>query len=114
MITLNRYEKIAKEIGQDTSNCPYCLKPIPLGEKQIDHIQASCLGGTDQLHNLVVCCQKCNLRKSGRFFIDWMDMLDADQRKSAHELYLSRYANGPEFQYWAWYVDHHHPLSHNS
>lgn len=38
------------------------------GKLHVDHIVPRRLQGTDDLSNLQILCQKCNLSKGGRFF----------------------------------------------
>jgi len=42
--------------------CQYCGRE---GADQIEHIHPQCTGGTDDLLNLTLACQPCNLKKSG-------------------------------------------------
>lgn len=49
---------------RDGPTCRYCGssgKPM-----QVDHVVPRCLGGSDELVNLVVACRQCNARKGGR------------------------------------------------
>lgn len=51
------------------SSCFYCGKPMladAAGLVTIDHIQPVSIGGTDDLHNLVFCCQPCNAKKGNK------------------------------------------------
>ena len=43
--------------------CPYCLKLIPLAEATKDHRIPKGRGGTNDIENLVLSCEKCNNEK---------------------------------------------------
>ena len=49
------------------TKCVYCG-----GEAtQIDHVIPRSRGGTDEVNNLVPCCQRCNISKSNRTPEEW-------------------------------------------
>ena len=60
----------AQERGQVT--CPYCRVTLDYEHKRtpngawVDHRIPYDQGGTDDQHNLVVCCQTCNISKGNR------------------------------------------------
>ena len=47
----------------DGYECVYCSKTTLL---EVDHVQPVTLGGTNDLDNLVTCCEKCNKKKGNR------------------------------------------------
>ncbi|HEY0073877.1 MAG TPA: HNH endonuclease [Abditibacteriaceae bacterium] len=64
----DRREAITRDIKSavfrmDNAECVYCSSQRLL---QVDHIQPVCLGGTNDLDNLVTCCDRCNSKKGNR------------------------------------------------
>lgn len=47
-------------------NCYYCKKNLTEGEKTVDHKLPVSKGGTNEMNNLVICCQTCNSKKSNQ------------------------------------------------
>lgn len=47
-------------------NCYYCERKLTEDEKTVDHKLPVSRGGTNDMQNLVICCQKCNSKKSDR------------------------------------------------
>lgn len=62
--------KDAQAQGQTT--CVYCPTTLDYKNRtapngaQVDHITAHANGGTDEYHNLQVCCRQCNISKGNR------------------------------------------------
>jgi 5-methylcytosine-specific restriction endonuclease McrA len=108
--TVKHYEELAKKMGENTDKCPYCLKTMEQKEKSLDHIQPLCKGGRHQHHNLVICCRKCNTKKSGKLYLEWIEELANEQAQSALDLYMSRYEDAPWLFSLNWYFaeDSHH------
>jgi hypothetical protein len=50
--------------------CPYCDIDIRTIEYHADHIIPFCVGGTNNLYNLVLACRRCNLLAGGKYFKD--------------------------------------------
>lgn len=48
--------------------CAYC----PGDYEAVDHVVPKALGGTDEPHNLVPCCQSCNSRKHAKPLHVWL------------------------------------------
>lgn len=40
--------------------CPYCQGTVTVASFSVDHALPLAHGGRTQLHNLVVCCRRCN------------------------------------------------------
>ena len=108
--TVKHYEKFAEKMGENTNKCPYCLKTMEQKEKSLDHIQPLSKGGRHQHFNLVICCRKCNRKKSGKLYLEWIEELAGEQAQSALDLYMSRYENAPGMYSLEWYFaeDGHH------
>jgi 5-methylcytosine-specific restriction endonuclease McrA len=51
--------------------CAYCSRDLFQFEMHIDHIIPSCIGGTNNLNNLVLTCSRCNLIASSKVFKDF-------------------------------------------
>lgn len=57
---------------RDGTLCRYCQVPTIMTRdghprrRTLDHVIPQNLGGTDEMENLVVCCQSCNSRKGAR------------------------------------------------
>ncbi|GAA6616146.1 RNA-guided endonuclease IscB [Scytonema sp. NUACC26] len=59
--TLYGYETREYLLEKWNRQCVYCgIKDVPL---QIEHIHASCKGGSNSITNLTLSCKKCNLKK---------------------------------------------------
>lgn len=62
--------KVAQEQGQ--TSCPHCQVELDYVNKRtangawVDHRVPYVRGGTDDAHNLVVCCRTCNTSKGDR------------------------------------------------
>lgn len=53
----------AKEIINNTPECPYCLIKIPWNQLSYDHVQPSSREGLNEVANLILCCNPCNRQK---------------------------------------------------
>ncbi|WP_433916906.1 HNH endonuclease [Streptomyces sp. NBC_01744] len=49
---------------RDAFRCRYCGMTAALAPMTVDHVKPVVLGGTDELSNLVTCCEPCNSGKS--------------------------------------------------
>ena len=49
--------------------CAYCGEDLKYKEMQVDHIEAKCLGGKDDIENYNPSCRQCNFYK-GTFSLD--------------------------------------------
>lgn len=54
----------AQLVARDGEQCCNCGNPIKL---HVDHIKPISLGGTNDLDNLQLLCQTCNLKKSNKY-----------------------------------------------
>ena len=43
--------------------CWHCSRSVPSRESTLEHLHPRSHGGTDEYENLVMSCQKCNLRR---------------------------------------------------
>jgi 5-methylcytosine-specific restriction endonuclease McrA len=55
--------KAAKDILNNTPDCPYCLRKMQWNELSFDHMMPSSRGGANSSDNLVLCCNVCNRQK---------------------------------------------------
>lgn len=61
--------------------CFYCDEKLTKEQRTIDHIVPKIKGGTNDLHNLVPCCRKCNGNKGGKSLLKWAEEIDLDQNR---------------------------------
>ena len=62
----------------NTMSCCYCDRSFTdTLPKSIDHILPVCLGGTNVLNNLAVCCLECNRAKSMLGLARWVELCQA-------------------------------------
>ena len=75
-------------------NCPYCSNNMK-DDIHIDHIIPLSKNGSNEVHNLILCCSNCNLRKSAKELDVWLSecninydefILDIERR---NEMYFS-------------------------
>jgi hypothetical protein len=61
--------------------CRYCGVPLKLeGPWHVDHAKPRALGGTDEALNLVAACERCNLQKSDRTALEFINQPHAGRR----------------------------------
>ena len=53
--------------------CAYCKCKLNEDNKTIDHAVPVALGGLHSVENVVVCCERCNLRKGYMPLNEWLD-----------------------------------------
>ena len=53
-------------------NCPYCSNNMK-DDIHIDHIIPLSKNGSNEVHNLILCCSSCNLRKSAKELDVWLN-----------------------------------------
>lgn len=76
--------------------CPYCERKLTAQNKSLDHMVPLSRGGSHGIHNVVICCRSCNLRKHDMAFADWIGTLSASCERRARRLYAQRYGTQPE------------------
>lgn len=54
------------KILMGAKNCYYCGRELKREEKTIDHKLPVSKGGTNNMNNLVICCQHCNSLKNNK------------------------------------------------
>ena len=73
-------------------NCPYCSNNMK-DDIHIDHIIPLSKNGSNEVHNLILCCSNCNLRKSAKELDVWLSecninydefILDIERRNEMH------------------------------
>lgn len=65
------HEQIREQYDRQKSKCYYCIKKIAWGKHHIDHVIPLSRGGSNDISNLVIACQKCNLTKHNRLPHEW-------------------------------------------
>lgn len=75
--------------ARDGSRCFYCgchFRPKPMRRKTFDHYVPYRLWPTWDLDNLVLACERCNLRKDDALplTLAWLLLRHADQIQSAY------------------------------
>ena len=86
---------VIRKLLDEATTCPYDGLPLDGRVKALDHIEPLKLDGTHTINNVVVCCQKCNNRKSARPFAEWVSMLDMVSAERASALYRLRFGRDP-------------------
>jgi 5-methylcytosine-specific restriction protein A len=81
---------------RERKTCPYCGTRITKENACADHMDPLKHGGANGQHNLTICCKTCNSNKSGRPFVEWIDMLPVDRRNAALRWYKRKHGHGPE------------------
>lgn len=51
--------------------CWYCGKEMKVGQLSVDHVFPRSKGGTDDMDNIIMCCQSCNSSKADKDLMDW-------------------------------------------
>lgn len=89
------YPLVGKVVRRDGGKCYYCGETGNLGA---DHVLPLSRGGTNDIENLVACCERCNKSKGGRTVEEWKngnsvrhgrvtvtesDVCDADDKEKA-------------------------------
>ena len=76
-----------KRVIQKTDNCPYCKNSLGV-DPHLDHIYPVSKGGLSITENLVWCCVECNLLKSDKGLVQFLNI-----RKLSIDETLSRLIN---------------------
>jgi 5-methylcytosine-specific restriction endonuclease McrA len=76
--------------------CPYCGGNLEQSASHMDHMDPLELGGEDSIRNAVYCCQKCNLKKGVRSFVEWLNQLIPEFKELSRALYIEKHGNSPE------------------
>lgn len=76
--------------------CPYCERKISTENKALDHMVPLSKGGAHGIHNVLICCRDCNLRKRNMSFSEWCSTLSASCEKRARKIYRQRHGVEPE------------------
>jgi hypothetical protein len=53
-------------------------------------------GGEDSIRNAVYVCEACNRKKRGMLFVNWLQTLEPEYRKLAHDIYRDKHEHEPE------------------
>ncbi len=75
--------------------CAYCGRPLSIHSPKthLDHVLARACGGSDELKNLVVACERCNTTKAHYSLQRWANKL-SERRK-----------NGRGWKHWPKWTD---------
>lgn len=87
-----------KKILDNAKKCPYCSTNLTPSTATIDHLVPIALGGSHAKYNIVPCCYDCNVKKSAKPFVKWLDELDEKHKKLARSLYTRLHGAPPEQQ----------------
>jgi len=79
--------KALRLIMSERQSCIYCGIKLKDEHKEIDHMNAICLGGAHSVNNLIVCCHKCNQLKKGKPFDLWLDYVPENRRQVVQKVY---------------------------
>ena len=76
------------------NNCPYCSNNMK-NDIHIDHIIPLSKNGSNKVHNLILCCSYCNLRKNAKELDIWLSECNINYDefisdiKKRNEMYFS-------------------------
>ena len=77
------FEKIVFECFDTGGRCHYCEQELKINSVypykdtiSIDHKIPLALGGTNNIHNLAVCCHQCNIIKSTLSYYTYLRLLN--------------------------------------
>lgn len=83
-----RPEKFAIKVCNHRSNvfnlkkhgkiCAYCGKELSWSKRTIDHLIPKSIQENNSLYNLLICCQKCNVRKGDTKLKEFRKDVDKD------------------------------------
>ena len=63
-----RRQLIRHRLVDEDPFCFYCARPMTRVDSTLDHVTPLAAGGLDAEPNFVVCCRRCNRRKSNHDF----------------------------------------------
>ena len=66
-------KKMKRKKGR-ARNCFYCGCHLHNKNKTIDHVKPIAEGGTNEGHNLVICCKDCNEAKGDMSLVEFQKM----------------------------------------
>ena len=88
--------EVVGQLFGEAKSCPYCERKLGSGNKSLDHIIALSLGGAHAVHNVLISCRECNLRKRALTFAEWVKTLSASCERRATRIYRQRYGCEPQ------------------
>ncbi len=71
-------------------SCAYCGCDLHGVRREVDHMDALCLGGPNTIDNVVVACSDCNLRKGSLTFGEWVERVPVEHRARVQRAYTGR------------------------
>lgn len=94
----HRASEIEEILTSQNHRCIYCNKPFGDELKPTrDHLTPVCMGGTDWALNIVMCCRRCNTRRSMIPFRTYCKLLSpAQNHRIARSLVLRIAEMGPK------------------
>ena len=66
---------VVRSLFATAKKCPYCWQPMRSNDKSLDHKEPLSRGGWHSIGNVLVCCIRCNSRKHGRAWTEWLTMI---------------------------------------
>ena len=79
---LNKTLKISLLLKKADVKCTYCSKELDDNKDcTLDHVLPKSQGGTNNLKNLVICCNDCNRKKSDLLLTQFIKAFDIEITK---------------------------------
>lgn len=68
-------EELYQQLKRQKNKCYYCKKKLGnnRGDWHGDHIVPLAKGGSNDIHNIVIACPTCNIRKRDKFLHEWSE-----------------------------------------
>jgi 5-methylcytosine-specific restriction endonuclease McrA len=87
---------ICGKMFASAKRCPYCERALNPSNKTLDHIVPLSRGGAHGIHNTLICCRPCNVRKKAMDFSEWISTLSESCERRARKIYRERYRADPK------------------
>jgi CRISPR/Cas system Type II protein with McrA/HNH and RuvC-like nuclease domain len=70
---------------RDMKKCFFCSKKLKFNQISLDHYLPSSKGGTDDVFNMVLSCDKCNINKRDTVPNEWEKLLIENLKKGIED-----------------------------
>lgn len=84
------------KLFQEAKRCPYCERRLDATNKSLDHLEPLSKGGAHALHNVLISCRDCNIRKHATPFAEWIKTLSVSCERRVLRIYRQQYGVEPE------------------